>query len=88
MISSRTSQQDNIVALSWHNDIVVLQYRDSESDQLHKCTKCWAVKHDVEQTGHDEPSREQPPCKRRKGETDVVRLEFNGTFYEFGQKRE
>ena len=24
----------DIVALTWHNDIVVLQYRDSESDQL------------------------------------------------------
>ena len=41
-ILSRTSQHNNSVALAWH-DIVVLQYRDSESDQLHMCTKCWAV---------------------------------------------
>ena len=43
-ISLWTSQYDDIVAMTWHNDIVVLQYCDSESDQLlHKCTKCWAV---------------------------------------------
>jgi len=35
MISSRTSQHDDIVALTWHNDIVVVQYHDYEGDQLH-----------------------------------------------------
>jgi len=43
VISSRTLQHDDIVALTWHNDVVVLQYRDSESDQFHTCTKCWTV---------------------------------------------
>ena len=50
----------------------MLQYHDSESFQLHMCTKCWAVYLGIEQTGRDEPSREQLPCKRRKRETDVV----------------
>jgi len=35
MISLRTSQHDDIVALIWHDSIVVLQHRDSETDQLH-----------------------------------------------------
>ena len=35
MIPSRTSQHNNIVALTWHNDIIVLQY-DSEGDQLQR----------------------------------------------------
>ena len=42
-ISSWTSQHDDIIALTRHNDFVVLWHDDSESDQLHVWTKCWAI---------------------------------------------
>jgi len=58
----------DIVALTWHNDIVVLQYRDSESDQL----RVYKVLGHITWRWADQPWREQPPCKRRKGQTDVV----------------
>jgi len=29
----QTSQYDDIVALLWHNDIIVRRYRDSQTDQ-------------------------------------------------------
>jgi len=44
----------------------------SESDQLHLYKMLGRIT-EAEQTGRDEPSWQQPPpCKRRKGETDVV----------------
>ena len=61
-ILSRTSQTDDIIAVTWHNDIVVLQYCDSDSDQ--------SVTHVYQLLGHitwhwaDRQWRQQPPCQQ------------------------
>jgi len=41
----------------------------------------------VEQTGRDEPSREQPPYKTRRGETDVVSIVADSVDEQDGAER-